>query len=253
MNKREKQIVDLLHRYGELSNQELADLLNTSPSSIRRILISLDQHRIIKRIRGRVSLSTAIDYDVLPIYKLPVDPKEVRAVANRAVELIQPGEVIALSGGALCTQLALRVRLLEGITVVTNAVNVVAELACMPDIQVRLTGGRLNPRSFELVGRAIAPSLSGLHIDKFFLGTSGLSVQHGVTGYDEAEAMAAQVIMERSDATIILADSPKFKKDSFAQVAPISDIDSIVTTDQTPRSVRTRFEEAGVKIILAGS
>lgn len=251
MNKREKQINDLLYRYGELSNQELSDLLDTSPSSIRRVLIALGKQRFIKRIRGGVSLSTIVNYDPLPIYKLPVDPKEARAVANRAVKLIQPGDVIALSGGEFCTQLALRARLLEGITVVTNAVNIATELVCLPDIQVRLTGGRLNPGSFELVGRALAPSLSGLHIDKFFLGTNGLSVQHGVTGHDEAEATAARVIMEQSDATIVLADSLKFKKAGFAQVAPISDIDMIVTTDQVSQSIRTQFEEAGVRIIVA--
>jgi len=252
-NKREKQIVDLLHQYGELSNQEISDLLDTSPSSIRRILVALEDYRFIQRTRGGVTLATAINYDPLPIYKLPVDPNEVRAIANQAVGLIQPGDVIALSGGALCTQLVLRVRFLEGVTVVTNAVNVAAELVCLPKIQVRLTGGRLNPGSFELVGRALAPSLDGLHINKFFLGTSGLSVQYGITGYDEDEAAAARVIMERSDATIILADSSKFGKVSFAQVAPISDVDTIVTTDQTLQSVRTQFEEAGARIIEAGS
>ncbi|MEA3337476.1 MAG: DeoR/GlpR family DNA-binding transcription regulator [Chloroflexota bacterium] len=253
MNKRKKQVLDLLQRHGELSNQELSDLLDISPSSIRRILIALDKDRLIKRTRGGVCLSTAVNYDLLPTHKLPVDPVEARSIANRAVQLIQPGDVIALSGGVLCTQLVLRVRYLEGITVVTNAVNVAIELVSLPEIQVRLTGGRLNPGSFELVGRALAPSLSGLHIDKFFLGTDGLSVQHGVTGRDEDEATASRVIMERSDATIVLADSSKFKKASYARVASISKVDTIVTTDRVSQSVGTQFKEAGVKIIVAGS
>lgn len=251
MSKREKQIIDLLYQYGELSNQELSDLLSASPSSVRRELISLNEDRFIERTRGGASLSTVVNYDPLPIYKLPVDSKEARTIAYRALQLVQRGDVIGISGGKICTQLALRMRHLEGITVVTNAVNVAAELVCLPGIQVRLTGGRLNPGSFELVGQAVRLSLNGVHIHKFFLGTDGLSVEHGVTGHDEAEAMAAREIIEHSDATIILADSSKFKRANFAQVAPISAIDTIVTTERAPRGMRAQFEEAGVRIIVA--
>jgi len=159
--------------------------------------------------------------------------------------------VIAVSGGRICTQLVLRIGFLEGITVVTNAVNVAAELVALPGIHVMLTGGQLNPESYELVGRAVGLSLDGVHVNKFFLGTDGLSVEHGVTGHDEAEAAAARAIMEHSDATIVLADSLKFKKANFARVASIAAIDTIVTTDQVPQIVRTQFEEAGVRMIVA--
>lgn len=251
MNERERQVIDLLCQLGEVSIQEISDRLGISPSSVRRDLIALSQHRFVERTRGGARLSTAISYDPLPIYKLPVDPKEARAIANRAVQLIQRGDVIGISGGRICTELTLRIGLLEGITVVTNAVNIAAELVALPSIRVMLTGGQLNPGSFELVGQAVSSSLDRVHIHKFFLGTHGLSVEHGVTGHDEAEATAARTIMEHSDATIVLADSPKFKNASFAQVAPISDVATIVTTDQVPQSVRTRFEEAGVQMIVA--
>jgi DeoR/GlpR family transcriptional regulator of sugar metabolism len=248
---RTRQIIDLLHRNGELSVQELSDLLGVSTSSVRRDLAALKDHRFIQRIHGGVRLSTIFCDNHLPIYKLPVDPKEARAIADRAVQHIKPGEVIGVSGGLICTQLALRLRLLEGITIVTNALNVATELVALPGIQVRVIGGRLNSGSFELVGRALELSLSGVHIDKFFLGTDGLSLQFGVTGHNEAEAMAARVIMEHSDTTIILADSSKFKKASFAQVAPISAVGAIVTTDQVSQGARDEFEMAGVRIMIA--
>lgn len=251
MTERENEIIALLYSYGELSIQEISDLLRVSSSTVRRDLVVLDEHRFIERTRGGVRLSTAIHYGPLPIYKLPVAPKEARAIANRAVGLIERGDVIAVSGGQICTQLALRIRHLEGVTVVTNAINVAIELVALPGIHVMLTGGQLNAGSFELVGQAVSLSLNGVHIHKFFLGTDGLSVEHGVTGHDEAEAMAARAIIEHSDATIVLADSPKFKKPNFAQVASMSAIKMIVTTDRVPESIRAPFEEAGVEVIVA--
>jgi DeoR/GlpR family transcriptional regulator of sugar metabolism len=130
-------------------------------------------------------------------------------------------------------------------------VNIASELSSLHGIQVKLAGGRLNPGSFELVGQAVGPSLNGVRIGKFFLGTDGLSVEHGVTAHDEAEAMAARVIMEHSDSTFVLADSQKFKKASFAQVAPITAIEAIVTTNKTPRGIRAQLEEAGVRVVVA--
>lgn len=250
MNERKRQIIDLLYLHGELSIQEISDLLGVSPSTVRRDLNALSQQHLVERIRGGARVFTVIRYTPAPIRKFPVDPQEARAIASRAAQLIQPRDVIGISGGQICTQLALHVRLLKGITVVTNAVNVAAELVGLPHVYVMVTGGQLNPGSFEQVGRAVGFSLNGVHIHKFFLGTDGLSLENGVTGHDEAEATAACTIMEHSDATIVLADSSKFKKANFAQVAPISAFEAIVTTDRVAQSVRTKFEGAGVRMIV---
>ncbi|MFC2025664.1 DeoR/GlpR family DNA-binding transcription regulator [Chloroflexota bacterium] len=251
MSKRENKIIEILHQYGNLSVEELSDLLEASPSSIRRDLISLNQNRFIKRTHGGISLSTVINYEPLWYRRTPVDMNEARAIARKAATLIHPGDIIGLSGGVVCTQLAFVLRLLADVTVVTNAINIAAELVYLPGIQLRLTGGRLNPGSFELVGRALKPSLSGVHIQKFFLGTDGLSTIHGVTGHDEAEADAARIIMKHSDETIILADSSKFRKTSFSQVAPLDDFSRVVSTDRVPENVREEFEGTGIKILIA--
>jgi len=57
--------------------------------------------------------------------------------------------------------------------------------------------------------------------------------------------------MKISDSVIVLADSIKFKKVSFAQVAPISAIHTIVTTERSPREILKKIQEAGTQIIIA--
>jgi DeoR/GlpR family transcriptional regulator of sugar metabolism len=248
MSKREKKIVEIVHQQGNITINELSNLLGTSTSSIRRDLIALDNHRFINREHGRVSLSTIVNYEDRWFNRTPVDHNEARAIARKAVEFIQPGDIVGLSGGILCTQLAYLLRLINGITVVTNAVNIAAEFVYLPGVQVRLTGGRLNQGSFELVGRALESSLQGVHIQKFFLGTDGLSVEYGVTGHDEAEADAARYMMRHSNQTIVLADSTKFKKVSFAQVAPLNAFDMVVSTHLVPQNIRDEIEETGVQV-----
>ena len=251
MTQRKNQILDYIYQYGELSVQELSDLLGASEPTIRRELVKLNSFRFIERTRGGVRLATVVNSDSLPIYRLPVNKKEVLVIAYIAAQLVKPGSVIGLSGGQLCTQLALNLRHRSNITVVTNAVNIAVELACIQDLNVVLTRGRLNPSSFELVGSSVSRSLAGLHIDQFFLGTDGLSMEYGVTGHDEAEASVASSFMKIADRTVVLADSIKFKKVSFSQVAPIDIIDTIITTEAAPHEIVDQIKASGVKIVYA--
>jgi DeoR family transcriptional regulator, aga operon transcriptional repressor len=251
MSKRDDQIIELVHKYGELSVQELSDLLGISPSTVRRDLVSVGDHRFIDRNHGGVTLATVINYSNLCINRVAIDAREVRSIALQAAEMIHPGDVIGLSGGEICTYLAFLLRLKQDITIVTNAVNVAAELVCLPGIQVHQTGGRLNSGSFELIGKGLRPSLDGVHIQKFFLGTDGLSPDNGVTGHDEAEATASRDLMAHSSSNIVLADSRKFKRTSFAQVAPLSAFQTVITTELVPPIVLAEFQQAGIETIIA--
>lgn len=251
MTKREDRIIELVSQHGELTVQELSDLLEVSASTVRRDLVSLSNHRFVRRTHNGIALSTVINYEGLCIHRFAIDPRELRSIAIRAAEMVQPGSVVGLSGGEICTYLAFLLRLKQDITVVTNAVNVAAELVCLPGIQVRMTGGRLNPGAFELVGKGVGPSLEGIHIQKFFLGTDGISANYGVTAHDEAEATASQDIMQHSAANIVLADSRKFKTTSFAQVASLSEFHTVITTELAPQSILAELQEAGVETIIA--
>ncbi len=251
MGNYENLVFDLLSRFGELSVEQLSGMMNISPSSVRRALLDLDSSRFVQRTRGGVMLAKVILHDPLPAHRLPVDPVEARAIARGAVGLIDRGDVIGLSGGAICTELALRVRLLAGVTVVTNAVNVAAELAGLPDVRVMVTGGVLEGASFELVGQALRLSLEGIHIHKFFVGTDGITLEHGLSSHSEAGALAARELARHADQTIVLADSSKFRQSNLAQVMPISGISTIITSDLAREDEIRPLQAAGVRLIVA--
>ena len=251
MNGREKQIFDLLCEHGDLSIQQLSELLAVSPSSVRRDLNEMSEHRFIQRTHGGATLSNVVSYNPLPIHKPSVLVEEARAIAHQALQLIERGDVVGMSGGRICTELALHMRLLEGITVVTNAVNVAAELVALPGIQVMLTGGNLDPRSFELIGKAPAMVLEGVRMHKYFVGTDGITLEHGMTNHSEAVATVAREFIKHSDQTILLADSSKFTRSNLTKVADVSEFSMIVTSDCTPRATVKQFELAGVKCLVA--
>ena len=253
MNSREKLIFDLLSERGDLSIQQLSKLLGISSSSVRRDLSEMREHRFIRRTRGGATLSNVVSYNPLPIHKPPVAIEEARTIAHQALQLIERGDVIGMSGGRICTELALHMRMLEGVTVVTNAINVAAELVALPSIQVLVTGGNLDPRSFELTGKASVTSLDGVRMHKYFVGTDGVTVEHGMTNHSEAVALVAREFVKHSDQTIVLADSSKFTRSNLTKVADVSEIATIVTTSCTPPNIVRQFQEAGVRCIVTKS
>lgn len=250
MNPRDKQIFELLCRYGELSVQRLSDILQVSPSSVRRYLSTLDNHRFIRRTHGGVALSNVLRYGSLPVAFPKADDPEARAIAYRAAQLIEPGDVIGLSGGRMCTELALNLRFLGSLTVVTNAVNIACELVGVPGIKVMVCGGMIDLGSFELVGQLVDKALEGIFIHKYFVGTDGLTVENGLTNRSEAEAAVARKFAMHAGQTIVLSDHHKFRRSNLAQVMPAQKISTIITTDKTPADVLRGFSELGVEILL---
>jgi DeoR/GlpR family transcriptional regulator of sugar metabolism len=251
MKGREKQIFDLLCEHGDLSIQQLSEFLGVSPSSVRRDLGEMSEHRFIQRTHGGATLSDVVSYNPLPIHKPPVLAEEARAIAHQALQLIERGDVIGMSGGRICTELALHMRMLEGITVVTNAINVAAELVALPGIQVMATGGYIDPRSFELIGKASATNLEGVRMHKYFVGTDGITVEYGLSNHSEAVALVAREFVKHSDQTMVLADSSKFKRSNLTKVADVSEISTLITSDRTPKNILDQFRTAGVKCVVA--
>jgi DeoR/GlpR family transcriptional regulator of sugar metabolism len=248
---RDKQILDLLCRYGELSVQQLSDVLQVSSSSIRRYLAAMDKSPFLHRTHGGAILSNVLQYGAMTVALPFADEAEVRAIAYRAAQLIEPGDIIGLSGGRFCTELALNLRFREDLTVVTNAINVACELLGLPGIKVMVCGGIIVPNSFELVGQSVSRSLEGIFIHKYFVGTDGITVENGLTNRSEAEATAARDFVAHSDRIIVLADHPKFTRSNLAQVVPAEKISTIITTDRVSESILKGFADIGVKILVS--
>lgn len=245
-------ILDLLADQGEVSVDDLVERFGASAATTRRDLDSLAERRLLTRTHGgAVAQSVA--------YELPIRFRSHHAtgakeqIAAVAASLIEPGQVVGLSGGtttnAIATALAARDDLAgRGITVVTNAVNIAAQLAMRPEFKVVVTGGVIHARSFELVGPFVEQLLSGIRLDVAFIGVNALSADAGASTHDEAEAAVNRMMAQRADRAVMVADSSKIGRTAFAHVGgpdlfPLVITDSAATDDQ-----RTALTDAGFEV-----
>src|SRR5690606_18370110 len=105
---------------------------------------------------------------------------EKAAIAQRALRYIEPGDIIALDGGSTTLEIAKRLDN-EPLTVVTNDVFIIGELAKKPDIRLVVPGG-YRVRNM-LVGPEAVSVIRGLNVQKAFLSTTGIHPEYGFSIY----------------------------------------------------------------------
>src|SRR5690606_6399841 len=163
----------------------------------------------------------SVAYELPVRYKSHLRTDEKERIALAAAALVTPGAVVGLSGGTTTTAIAAALAArddLGEVTVVTNTVNIAAQLATRPDIKVGVTGGVIHSRSSELVGPFVEQLLAGIHLDIAFIGVNGISADNGASTQDEREAAVNRMMASRARRAVVVADSTKVGRAAFAQI-----------------------------------
>lgn len=248
-------ILDLLAAQGEVTVEQLVERFGASAATTRRDLDSLAERRLLTRTHGG-AVAQSVAYELPIRYRSHLGTGAKERIAAAASALVSPGQVVGLSGGtttnAIATALAAREDLGEqGLTVVTNAVNIAAQLAMRPEFKVVVTGGMINPRSFELVGPFVQQLLAGIRLDIAFIGVNGLTAEGGATTRDESEAAVNRMMAERSDRAVIVADASKAGVAAFAHVGGAELFPLVLTDAGIAPAHRDALAAAGYEVRVA--
>jgi DeoR family transcriptional regulator of aga operon len=175
--------------------------------------------------------------------------KEKQRIGKAAADLVKEGESVLLDSGTTTTAVARAVRDRGRLTVITNAVNISAELSGTP-IEVILTGGTLRENSFSLVGPLAEETLHRLSADILFLGVDGLDVHFGATTPNVQEASVNRVMVEIARRTVVVCDSSKFGRRSLSLITPLSGVHEVITDSKIPKGDLRVLTEAGIKVTI---
>ena len=251
-------ILDLLAEHGHVQVEDIVSGLQVSPATARRDLDALAAQRLLTRTRGGATME-AVAYDLPARYTRDDQAAQKQAIAQAASALVPRGAVIGLCGGttstAIAHELGMRRDLMEPsskptLTVVTNAINIAAQLVVRPNIRVMVTGGVVNPRSYELVGPYTDTILQRVALDFAFVGVNGLDPEVGPTINDEAEAAVNALMSRRASETYVVADSSKIGSRSFATLSGFV-FSNLITDNGITAGAKAAFESSGTRVIVA--
>ncbi|MFD9890119.1 DeoR/GlpR family DNA-binding transcription regulator [Amycolatopsis sp. NPDC059027] len=232
---------------GQVEVAELAAELAVSTATVRRDLDQLADQQLLTRTRGG-AVAGDVAYDLPLRYKMARQAPEKSRIARAVAALVEPGWVVGLNGGTTTTEiaraLAARGDLPGGITLVTNALNIAHELAVRHHIKLVVTGGVARSQSFELTGPLATRVLGEIAIDLLILGVDALDPRAGAFANHEGEASINRLMVDRSSRVVAAADSSKLGRRAFAEICPITAIDTVVTDSALPATLATAFSAA---------
>lgn len=231
--------------------KNLAARYDTSQVTIRKDLEVLHSQGLVYRTHGgALPIPTGALRDPSLREKEKLHRREKQLIGAAAARLVQEGESIILDSGTTTTAIARALREFRNLTVITNAVNIAAELAGTA-IEVILTGGILREKSFSLVGPLAEETLRRLRADLVFLGVDGFDVHFGLTTPNLLEASVNRVMVEIAKRVVVVCDSSKFGRRSLSLIAPISSVHQTVTDSRISKSDLKTLGDAGIEVTLA--
>ena len=114
-----------------------------------------------------------------------------------------------------------------------------------------MPGGILRAKSFSLVGSQAEQHLKSYYCDRLFLAVDGFDTEYGVSTPCVSEAQLNRAMAEIAREVIVVADSTKFGKRSFAHILPISDINTVITDKGISEKTSKDLENQNIELIVA--
>ncbi|MED5812600.1 DeoR/GlpR family DNA-binding transcription regulator [Mycolicibacterium sp. 050232] len=247
---RQSRIVEFARSRGRVDVLELAEELDVAAETIRRDLKALAGRRLLKRVHGgAIPLETAA-FESTVEYRSQVDLAQKHRIAAAAAQLLHGAETVYLDEGFTPRLIAEQLADQE-LTVVTSSLLAAEALAHSETVTVLMIGGRMRGRTLATVDHWAVERLNSLVIDIAFLGTNGITAEHGLTTPDPAVAAVKQTAVKVAQRCVLVAAHSKFGETSFCRFADVADFESIVTgTELSPEDAH-RYEALGPSVIRA--
>jgi DeoR/GlpR family transcriptional regulator of sugar metabolism len=252
---RRSRILEWVRQDGAAKVSDLVAEFGVSDMTIRRDLDALARRGLVDKVHGGATMPSGGSTDEPGFQAKSLrEQAEKQAIAVAAADLVRPGQAIGLSAGTTTWTLALLLRDVPGLTVVTNSLPVdeVLHEGGRPDQTVVLTGGVRTP-SDALVGPVAVGSLDSVNLDTVFLGTHGMDVRSGYTTPNFLEAETNRALVQAARRLVVVADHTKWGVVGLATVAHLGQADVIVTDDRLPRDARQLLCEHVDEVVLARS
>lgn len=249
---RQLRILEVLKERKRVSVVELASIFSVTPATIRSDLREMEGKGLLMRTHGGAieRTKTSFELDAKDREVCNLDLKQ--RIAKATLAFIQEGDTVILDTGT--TTLALAKLLLDRkkLTVLTNDIVIARTLEEAAHVDVILMGGMLRKGFHCTVGPQARDTMAGLVVDKAFMGTNSFSPDKGAMTPDIHQAETKKRMIAISNKVILLCDSSKQGRASFARFATLDQIDALVT-DAVDAKEREKLEENGVEVVIAPS
>ncbi|WP_240316944.1 DeoR/GlpR family DNA-binding transcription regulator [Saccharospirillum mangrovi] len=233
----------------------LVELLGASEATVRRDINELHRQGKLKKVRGGAEAlhppaNTSLVGRPYSVNQM-INAKAKRAIARAAVDLLEDGMSVTISGGTTTNFMAefMRSRKLQ---VLTNSFVMAEQLVKRSKCVVTLPGGSVYREQNIILSPFPNDVSSRFYASMLFIGAQGVGPQ-GVMEADPQIVQAVMKLMDQADRRVLLVDSSKFENRSNLIVCPLSRVDIVITDDGIDPKSRKMIEDAGCQLTIVNT
>jgi DeoR family fructose operon transcriptional repressor len=177
-------------------------------------------------------------------------PEEKRRIAEAALAFLPAADAaVIFDAGTTTIRLAAMLPKDHRIIAITHAIPVAARLTDRLNVELHLLPGRVRENTQAAVGVETVAALARLRAEVAFVGTNGITVEHGLSTPDHVEAATKAAIVASAQRVVVLADSSKIGAERTVRFADLADIDVLVTDVGADPAQVAAFRDAGVHVV----
>jgi DeoR/GlpR family transcriptional regulator of sugar metabolism len=248
---RQKQILEAIRKDRKVTLTELSERFGVSEITTRRDLKALEDQGFVELAHGGLVYLSEKPTEP-PIIKRQQEQQEAKIkIGKAAAALVEEGESVFIGSGSTAMFVARYLKNRAGLTIVTNALSVINELAPYQDLNVIVLGGMLRPTELSMIGHITQQSLREVRVDKVIFGIRGIDIEAGLTNDYMPEILTDRAVLDMGSRVILVADHTKLGRIASAFVAPISRISTLVTDENANPEFLEAIRSKGIEVIVA--
>ena len=247
---RQEKLLRFVQQRTRATVNELSAHFGVSVATVRRDLETLEEKGVITRFHGGAMAIPQAPPEQPVLQRNAEQAEEKERIGQAAAGLVEDGETLFLGSGTTVLAVAKCLRARRDLTVITNSLLVLNELASAPHITVVGLGGLLRSSEMSLIGHITEQALAEVRVQKIIMSIHAIDVEHGLTNDYLPETMTDRAILGQGGQVIIVADHTKCGRVSTAFLAPLSAIDTLVTDSGSPPDFIAAVTEQQIDVLV---
>ena len=243
-------LLNILKEKNRVTIAELVEEFGVSEVSIRNDLAVLEERKLLVRVKGgAVHIHQSSEYDDIPVAsKQVIHAREKQLLGAAAAAMVQDRDSIIIDSGTTTMEVAKHLNPEQKLTIITNALDIAITLANKGKFDIIVLGGHVRNVSYSTVGILSEVALKNFYCDKLFLGVDSVNIRDGISTPNIEEASLNQAMLESAKEVIAVFDSSKVDRRGFAHIAMLDRINTVVTDNHIPDSLKEYLAIRGIKV-----
>lgn len=246
---RQKKILEVLNSEGAVWVSKLSKDFGVTEETVRRDLEKLEQQECLRRTHGGAMPINENTYEASLEKRKLLNVESKQKMAREACRFVSHGDTIFLDASTTTFFMARELKQLKNITIITNSIRIVNELAGTDGIKVIAVGGMVSDNQ-SFVGSLAEKSIEENYFaSKVFFSSKGITAEAGILESNEQECGIKKKMLKNAEKKYYLCDKSKMGSVGFIKLASFEQIDCLITDTEPDEEIRKKFNEFETEIV----